>query len=87
MADSQTSIPGSHPQPLSLQQELIELAGQIQDLLLLSEGNVTQAQLDEYSDRFTHILRYGRALGYHAAFLWRGGEMVVEWQPLQAGVQ
>ena len=87
MADSEITPSGCHPQPLSLEHELAELADQIQALLFLSEGDVTAAQLADYSEQFTHILRYGRALGYHAAFLWKDGEMVIEWQPISAGVQ
>jgi len=72
----------THPLPLTLEHELLELSDFILNLLFLSEGNVTEAQLTEYSEQLTHVLRYGRALGFHAAFLWRDEAIAIEWQPL-----
>jgi hypothetical protein len=68
--------------PLTLQHELNEIADAIQGLLFLSEGDCNQAGLDELSEQLTHLLRYARALGFHAAFIWSDGEIAVEWQPL-----
>lgn len=62
--------------------ELRELSDAIQSLLFLSEGNVSEAQLADYSEQFTHILRYARALGFHAAFIWKDEAIGIEWQPI-----
>jgi hypothetical protein len=67
--------------------ELSELSDQIHNLLFLSGGDCTKAQLEDYAEQLTHVLRYGRALGFHAAFLWENGGIVIEWQSLQAGGQ
>ena len=82
MAESQVTRSAPYPQPLTLEHELRELSDLILNLLFLSEGDVTEAQLTDYSEQLTHVLRYGRALGFHAAFLWEHGAIQIEWQPL-----
>lgn len=69
-------------QDTSIEHELLELSDLIHTLLFLSEGDCTQVQLDWLSEQLTHILRYGKALGFHAAFIWKDGGIVIEWQPL-----
>ena len=86
MADSEVTPSASHPQPLSLQHELLELSDQIHCLLFLSDGDCTEAQLEQYSTDLTHVLRYGRALGYHAAFLWKDGDIAIEWQAIEEAI-
>jgi hypothetical protein len=78
-----TEVAMATNQNTSIEHELVELADEIQALLFLSEGSVTHAQLDDYSEQFTHLLRYGRALGYHAAFsVGEDSGMAVEWIPI-----
>ena len=72
---------------LSIEHELSELADQIHNLFFLSGGNCTQAQLENYAERLTHLLRYARALGYHAAITCSSAGIGVEWQPLKAGAE
>lgn len=74
-------------QPLPIEHELAELADQIQGLLFLSEGDCTQAQLEQYSDDLTHALRYARALGYLACFTWKDESVGIEWQPIRGMAQ
>jgi len=73
--------------PGDIQHELNELTEQILCLLFLSEGDCTAEQLEHYSWDLTHVLRYGRALGFHACFIWKDGGIAIEWQSLAAGVQ
>ena len=70
------------PSDTSIQGELFDCSQAILDLLFLSEGNCTAAQLEDYSDQLTHLLRYARCLGFHAAFIWKDGAIAVEWQSL-----
>ena len=72
----------THSLPLTLEHELLELSDQIHNLLFLSGGDCSQYQLEDYAEQLTHVLRYGRALGFYAAFLWQNGGIEIEWQPL-----
>jgi hypothetical protein len=81
------SVTVANSDPDDIQHELNELTEQILCLLFLSDGDCTEKQLEQYSWDLTHVLRYARAMGYHAAFLWKDGGIAIEWQPLQAGVQ
>ena len=74
-------------QNISIEHELSELADQIHNLFFLSGGNCTQAQLDHYAERLTHLMRYARALGYHAAITCTVSGIAIEWQPLQEGAK
>ena|SRR5579862_8235663 len=82
MAESEVTPSASYPQPLTLDHELRELSDLILNLLFLSEGDVTETQLAQYSEQLTHVLRYARALGFHGCFLWEDGAIAIEWQPL-----
>ena len=72
---------------LSIEHELSELADQIHNLFFLSGGNCTQAQLENYAERLTHLLRYARALGYHAHITCTGAGIGIEWQRVHGGAK
>ena len=69
-------------QDTSIQHELIELEDEVHNLFFLSGGNCTQAQLEDYADRLTHIVRYAKSLGYRLALLCGKDGIDVTWQPL-----
>ena len=70
-------------QDTTLEHELLELSDQIHNLFFLSGADcITRAQLEDYSDRLTHIVRYAKSLGFRLALLCDKNGIDVSWQPL-----
>jgi hypothetical protein len=70
-------------QNTSIEHELSKLSDQIHNLFFLSgSDDCSKAQLENYSERLTHIVRYAKSLGYRLALLCGKDGIDVTWQPL-----